>query len=151
MTIAPVGFFVKLDHHLIAACAISPFLPILWQWDTLAAFTSHQTQYLMESSEQPPVETPATPVEMNLGEQPILAVITERNLKAHDLVTASNGRITHKMVTRACKGRRLTRNTQALVCDALNAACHGTFVVGDLFNYTATFHNRNLVAQGLEP
>lgn len=110
-------------------------------------FYLHQTQYTMELSEQSPAETPVERLEMNLGEQPILALLAARNLKAHDLVTASNGRITHKMVARACKGRRLTRNTQALVCDALNAACQGNFAVGDLFNYTATFHNRNLVDQ----
>ncbi|NLL83281.1 MAG: hypothetical protein GX230_03450 [Lentisphaerae bacterium] len=78
---------------------------------------------------------------MNLGEQPIAAIMTERSLKPHDLVSASNGRITHKMVSRACKGRRLTRNTQTLVCDALNAACSADFTPADLFNYHAYFRN----------
>lgn len=82
-------------------------------------------------------------IDMNLGEQPIAAILTERNLKPHDLVVASKGRITHKMVARACKGRRLTRNTQTLVRDALNAAIAGaTYTASDLFNYTATFRNR---------
>jgi hypothetical protein len=46
----------------------------------------------------------------------------EHNLKPHDLVTASPVEMTHKMVSRACKGRRLTSNTQSKVLQALNHA-----------------------------
>ena len=41
-------------------------------------------------------------------------ILTERGLKSHDLVEASNEKITHKMVVRACKGRRLTARVQRL-------------------------------------
>lgn len=47
-------------------------------------------------------------IERNLGEQPVARIMQEHNLKAHDLVAASPVEMTHKMVARACKGRRLT-------------------------------------------
>ena len=43
--------------------------------------------------------------------------------------------MTHKMVNRACKGRRLTPNTQAIVLNALNAAAGKTYELKELFNY----------------
>lgn len=71
----------------------------------------------------------------NLGEQPIARLLTDNNLKATDLVSASTEQLTHKMVTRACKGRRLTRNTKQKVLNALNQATGKTFTLPDLFNY----------------
>ena len=79
-------------------------------------------------------EDPAT-AERNLGEQPIARLMQEHGLKAHDLVAASTEQITHKMVARACKGRRLTLNTQSKVLRALNRATGKNFSLGDLFNY----------------
>jgi len=76
-----------------------------------------------------------TDVERNLGEQPIAAIMAAHNLKAHDLVAASETPITHKMVGRACKGRRLTPNVQRKVLQALNRATGQTFSLADLFNY----------------
>jgi hypothetical protein len=75
------------------------------------------------------------PDERNLGEQPIARVLAEAGLKPHDLVKASPVPMTHKMVARACKGRRLTSNTQAIVLNALQAATGKTFRLSDLFNY----------------
>jgi hypothetical protein len=74
-------------------------------------------------------------VERNLGEQPIAKVMAERRLTSHDLVRASTEQITHKMVTKACKGRRLTPHVQAKVRNALNAATGGEYALDDLFNY----------------
>ncbi|NLT76571.1 MAG: hypothetical protein GXX98_08625, partial [Planctomycetes bacterium] len=51
-------------------------------------------------------------IERNLGPQPIERIMAEHHLKPHDLVAASTEQITHKMVARACKGRRLTPNVQ---------------------------------------
>ncbi len=73
--------------------------------------------------------------ERNLGEQPIAAIMREKELKAHDLVEASTALITHKMVARACKGRRLTRNVQTKIVNALNTATGQAYVMSDLFNY----------------
>jgi hypothetical protein len=43
--------------------------------------------------------------------------------------------MTHKMVSRACKGRRLTLNTQSKVLAALNRATGKNYSLRDLFNY----------------
>lgn len=74
-------------------------------------------------------------IERNLGEQPIALILKEHNLKPHDLVTASDVEMTHKMVARACKGRRLTPNTQSKVLAALNRATGKSYQLKDLFNY----------------
>jgi hypothetical protein len=57
------------------------------------------------------------------------------NLKPHDLVAASTQQLTHKMVSRAAKGRRLTINAQTKVLNALNAATGKNYSLRDLFNY----------------
>ncbi|HRZ37303.1 MAG TPA: hypothetical protein P5534_13185 [Candidatus Paceibacterota bacterium] len=74
-------------------------------------------------------------IERNLGEQPIARIMREHNLKPHDLVTASPVEMTHKMVSRACKGRRRTANTQWKVLQALNRASGKNYSLTDLFNY----------------
>lgn len=74
-------------------------------------------------------------LERDLGEQPIAGILREHQLKPHDLVAASAVEMTHKMVSRACKGRRLTPNTQGIVLAALNRATGKNYGLGDLFNY----------------
>ena len=74
-------------------------------------------------------------VERNLGEQPIAGLMTELGLKAQDLVAASTEQLTHKMVARAIKGRRLTPNTAAKVRSALSAAAGREFALTELFDY----------------
>ena len=74
-------------------------------------------------------------VRKNLGEQPIGRIMAERGLRPHDLVAASTQQITHKMVARACKGRRLTPHVQAKIINALNAATGGHYGRDDLFDY----------------
>jgi len=73
--------------------------------------------------------------ERDLGEQPIAGVLRERGLKAHDLIAASTEQITHKMVSRACKGRRLTPRVQAKIRDALTACAGREYTLGELFTY----------------
>ena len=51
-------------------------------------------------------------IDRNLGEQPVLSIMVGHGLARHDLVAASSDQITHKMVSRACKGRRLSRRAQ---------------------------------------
>ena len=83
----------------------------------------------------PPTSSQAeTDIERNLGEQPISRLLLEHDLRAHDLVAASTEQITHKMVARACKGRRLTLNTQGKVLRALNRATGKSYSLDDLFN-----------------
>jgi type II secretory pathway component PulF len=74
-------------------------------------------------------------IEYNLGEQPIAKIMLEQNLKSQDLVAVSTEQITHKMVTRACKGRRLKPRIQAKVCNALNTLMNKNYSVKDLFTY----------------
>lgn len=74
-------------------------------------------------------------IERNMGEQPIARLLDEAGLRPHDLVKASPVPMTHKMVSRACKGRRLTENTQAIVLNALRAATGRPFALNELFNY----------------
>jgi hypothetical protein len=74
-------------------------------------------------------------LERNLGEQPLVKLLREHGLRAHDLVAASPGGITHKMVARAGKGRRLTPHSQSLVLEALNRVAPKVYTLPDLFNY----------------
>ena len=73
--------------------------------------------------------------ERDLGEQPLARLLTELGLKPHDLVAASTEQITHKMVSRGTKGRRLTRNVQGKLLRAFNTASGKTYVLADLFTY----------------
>ena len=74
-------------------------------------------------------------MDRDLGPQPIAEVMAGLGLKPHDLVTASSEQLTHKMVARACKGRRLTPNVQSKILRAVNAATGKGYAVSDLFNY----------------
>lgn len=74
-------------------------------------------------------------LERNLGEQPLARLMAEQGLKAQDLVAASTEHLTHKMVSRACKGRRLTPNVQSKIRRALNQATGKEHSLADLFTY----------------
>ena len=71
----------------------------------------------------------------DLGEQPLARLMTERGLRPKDLVAAADEQITHKMVSRAMKGRRLTANTMDKVVRAWNRATEGEDGRGVLFDY----------------
>ena len=74
-------------------------------------------------------------IERNLGVQPVTQLMNEHELKSHDLVAASTEHITHKMVARACKGRRLTPNVKCKIRNALNKASNQSYSIGDMFTY----------------
>jgi len=74
-------------------------------------------------------------IERNLGEQPIARIMAEHGLKAHDLVANSTKQLTHKMVSRACKGRRLTPNVQSKIHEALNESTAKEYSMEELFTY----------------
>jgi len=58
---------------------------------------------------------------MNVGVQPLDAIMTEKGIKNHDLVAiAPPGFINHKQVQKARKGRRLTMHMQQKMLDTLN-------------------------------
>ena len=74
-------------------------------------------------------------IERNLGEQPLARLLADLELTPAHLVRASTEQLTHKMVSRATKGRRLTRGVQGTVLRALNSASGREFQIADLFNY----------------
>jgi hypothetical protein len=74
-------------------------------------------------------------LERDLGPQPIGNLLAKHGLKPSDLVGASEDQLTHKMVARAVKGRRLTPNAMKKVRDALNAASGERYQLADLFEY----------------
>jgi len=77
----------------------------------------------------------ANNIENDLGLQPFAGLMTEYGLKPNDLVRNSTGQLTHKMVSRAVKGRRLTPNIQHKIINALNKAAGKEYELKDLFNY----------------
>jgi hypothetical protein len=74
-------------------------------------------------------------LERNLGEQPLAALLAQRQLTPNDLVRASKAQLTHKLVARAVKGRRLTAHSMKKVLAAFNAAAGVNLATADLFNY----------------
>jgi hypothetical protein len=74
-------------------------------------------------------------VERELGPQPLAELMAKHGVAAHDLVRASGEQLTHKMVARAVKGRRLTAHVMAKVARALNRAAQAQYVERDLFTY----------------
>ena len=74
-------------------------------------------------------------IKRDLHEQPIAKIMALYGLKAHDLVASSTEQITHKMICRAVKGRRLTPNVQSKILNALNEAAGKQYQLKDLFNY----------------
>lgn len=74
-------------------------------------------------------------IERNLGTQPIAAVLEAEGLRGHDLVELVEVGLTHKMVSRACKGRRLTKNSKSKVKMALEKKTGKSFEFSELFNY----------------
>ena len=60
-------------------------------------------------------------IKMNVGVQPLDAIMAKKEIKNHDLVAAMPpGFINHKQVQKARKGRRLTMHMQQKILDTLN-------------------------------
>lgn len=76
-------------------------------------------------------------VETNdLGIQPLDTLMTKHGLTNHALVEASAEQLSHKVVQKARKGRRLTVKAKTKVLNALQAAMPDQkFAHRDLFNY----------------
>lgn len=79
-------------------------------------------------------------LERNLGTQPIEEVMTTHELKNHDVMQMNRGGLTHKMVQKARKGRRLKPNIKVRITEALNAALRqkgieAQYALKQLFNY----------------
>lgn len=74
---------------------------------------------------------------MELGVQPLDALMEEHGLNNHRLVAASGEHLTHKVVGKARRGRRLTVRGQKKVLDAFNrcVVMGEPLTLTDLFNY----------------
>jgi hypothetical protein len=79
-------------------------------------------------------------IERNLGPQPLAEILKEKGISAHDLVELSTEQLTHKMVARGCKGRRLTPNVKLKIRDALNQKSGQTYSIKDLFTYPDSYY-----------
>ncbi|MGI9242139.1 MAG: hypothetical protein ACR2RV_15175 [Verrucomicrobiales bacterium] len=84
--------------------------------------------------------------QLDLGTQPLDQIMLGASLSNHDLVEASTSQLTHKMVARGRKGRRLKRKVQLKILEALNAHVkaqapdtHRIYGLPDLFNYKGLF------------
>ncbi len=77
----------------------------------------------------------STGTDRDLGKQPIAKIMDLHGLRPHDLVACSTEQITHKMVSRAVKGRRLTPAVQSKILNALNKASKKSYLLKGLFNY----------------
>ena len=85
-------------------------------------------------------DKPQDKAQREFGPQPLDAILGERGLKNHDLVAVSTEHLTHKMVARGRKGRKLTRNAQKKIATALNTLAARdpeprVYLPADLFNY----------------
>ena len=76
-------------------------------------------------------------IEMNVGVQPLDAIMVEKEIKNTDLVkVAPPGFITHKQIQKGRKGRRLSMHMQDKVLDTLNAfVAPESYEFKELFNY----------------
>lgn len=85
-------------------------------------------------------------IERDLGPQPLDEIMQANDLSNHDLVEASTEQLSHKMVARGRKGRRLKRKAQEKIMRALNTHTkaqspdtHRVYTLPDLFNYKGLF------------
>jgi hypothetical protein len=76
--------------------------------------------------------------EMDVGVQPLDAVLNELELKNPDVVSISSEHLTHKQMQKARSGRRVSRNIQMKILRAINAVLEEgekPYGLKHLFNY----------------
>ena len=87
--------------------------------------------------------------ERDLGVQPLDALMKQLKIDNHTLVASSTEHLTHKMVARGRRGRRLTLNIQDKICNAVNAVLKGRelepVAAKELFNYRRPARERGTV------
>ncbi len=69
------------------------------------------------------------------GEQPLVALLADKGLTNHQVVAASTEQLTHKMLSKACRGRFLSVKIRLKIMRAVNKLTGGTYSLKDLFNY----------------
>ena len=105
--------------------------------DALAVLTSVKVPLLSRTSVELSVFFKDMPEESTeFGPQPLDAIMVRLGLTNHALVAASADQLTHKMVAKGRKGRKLTPNAQNKILAALRSARpKETFKLRQLFNY----------------
>ncbi len=76
--------------------------------------------------------------EMDVGVQPLDAILTEIGLKNSDVVGISLEQLTHKQVKKARAGRRVSKNIQLKILNAINSVLEDgeeLYKLNNLFNY----------------
>lgn len=76
---------------------------------------------------------------MDVGIQPLDEIMTKLGLSNHDLVEVSTEQLSHKVVQKGRKGRRLTLNSQTKILNALNKKVkpEAKLTLQKIFNYEA--------------
>ncbi len=74
-------------------------------------------------------------IEMESGPQPLDQLMLEGGYKNNDLVSISKEGLTHKQISKARKGRRITRRIQIKILNAWNSLTGDDINLDDLFNY----------------
>ena len=74
-------------------------------------------------------------MKMEAGQQPLDRFMNEVDLKNNDVVKSSKEGLTHKQVSKARKGRRITLRMQKKVLKAWNSLRDEGCELDDLFNY----------------
>ena len=75
--------------------------------------------------------------EMELGVQPLDQIMTDLKLSNHDLVAASTEQLSHKVVQKGRKGRRLTLNAQHKILNAIvKLRPEAKLTLKKMFSYT---------------
>jgi hypothetical protein len=69
------------------------------------------------------------------GPQPIGEVMRMHGVTPAQVVAATDEQLTFKVVSKACKGRRLTPHMQDKLTRALNAVLSASYASGELFTY----------------
>ncbi len=73
---------------------------------------------------------------MEKGIQPLDNILLDLGLQNSDLVKHSTDQLTHKMVAKGRKGRKLTLNAQNKILRAINASqSKKIYLLSELFNY----------------
>jgi hypothetical protein len=75
-------------------------------------------------------------IDMDAGPQPLDALMTTLGVNNHDLVAAGALGLTHKVVAKGRRGRKLTQRAQEKIVTALNATAEGrAYRREDCFTY----------------
>ncbi|MBT7981826.1 MAG: hypothetical protein HN584_04610 [Akkermansiaceae bacterium] len=74
-------------------------------------------------------------MKMEAGQQPLDRFMDEADLKNNDLVKCSKEGLTHKQVSKARKGRRITQRMQKKILCAWNDLTGEKREMNELFNY----------------